>query len=97
MLCAKFAWNWLSGSRQDDENVKSLQTDRRMDRQTTGDQEKQTWAFSSCELKMAVYTENITKKMAEHTENIDINEYYNHDLYSNLCDLFYLKWSKTTF
>ena len=46
---------------------------------------------------MADYTENITKKMAEHTENIDINEYYNHDLYSNLCDLFYLKWSKTTF
>ena len=28
MLCAKFGWNWPSGSGEDDENVKSLQTDR---------------------------------------------------------------------
>ena len=34
MLCAKFGWNWPSGSFEEDENVKSLQTDRR----TTGDQ-----------------------------------------------------------
>ena len=26
-LCAKFGWNWPSGSRKEDENVKSLQTD----------------------------------------------------------------------
>ena len=38
-----------------------------------GDQEKQTCAFSSCELKMANHTENVTKKMAGHTENIDNN------------------------
>ena len=31
MLCAKFGWNWLSGSGEEDENVKSLQTDRRRD------------------------------------------------------------------
>ena len=34
MLCAKFGWNWPSGSRVEDENVKSLQTDGRTDRQT---------------------------------------------------------------
>ena len=28
MLCAKFGWNWSSGSGEEDENVKSLQTDR---------------------------------------------------------------------
>mgnify|MGYP003691611305 CR=1 FL=1 len=43
MLCAKFNWNWPSGSGEEDENVKSLQTDRRTDghtnrRRTTGDQ-----------------------------------------------------------
>ena len=34
MLCAKFGWNWPSGSGEEDENVKSLQTNRRTDRQT---------------------------------------------------------------
>ena len=43
MLCAKFGWNWSRGSREEDENVKSLQTDRWT--------EKLTWAFSSGELK----------------------------------------------
>ena len=44
MLCAKFGWNWPSGSGEEDENVKSLQTDRQTDRRqtdrrrTTGDQ-----------------------------------------------------------
>ena len=37
-LC-KFGWNWPSGSGEEDENVKSLQTDRQTDRRrTTGDQ-----------------------------------------------------------
>ena len=31
MLCAKFGWNWPSGSREEDENVKSLQTDGQTD------------------------------------------------------------------
>ena len=49
MLCAKFGWNWPSSSGEEDENVKSLQTDRQ-----TGDRwsEKLTWAFSSGELKI---------------------------------------------
>ena len=32
MLCAKFGWDWLSGSGEEDKNVKSLQTDGRTDR-----------------------------------------------------------------
>ena len=31
---AKFGWNWPSGSGEEDENVKSLQTDRQTDRRT---------------------------------------------------------------
>ena len=31
MLFAKFGWNWPSGSGEEDENVKSLQTDRQTD------------------------------------------------------------------
>ena len=42
MLCAKFGWNWPSGSGGEDENMKSLQTEGR----TTGDQK------SSGELKL---------------------------------------------
>ena len=38
ILCAKFGWNWPCGSGEEDENVKSLQTNRqteeRMDGQT---------------------------------------------------------------
>ena len=37
MLCAKFGWNWPSGSEEEDENVKSLQTDWQSNRQTTDD------------------------------------------------------------
>ena len=33
-VVCQFGWNWPSGSREEDENVKSLQTDRRTDRQT---------------------------------------------------------------
>ena len=36
MLCAKFGWNWPSGSGKEDENVKSLQTDGQTDQQTEG-------------------------------------------------------------
>ena len=42
MLCAKFGWNWPSGSGEEDENVKSLQTDGRTDRQTDGQTDRQT-------------------------------------------------------
>ena len=53
MLCAKFGWNWPSGSWEEDENGKSLQTGGQTDRRTTDDRrsEKLTWAFSSGELK----------------------------------------------
>ena len=36
ILCAKFGWNWPSGSGEEDENVKSLQTDRQTDGRTDG-------------------------------------------------------------
>ena len=57
MLCSKFGWIWPSGSGEEDENVKSLQTDRwidrRMERQIDEDarwSEKLTWSFGSGEL-----------------------------------------------
>ena len=31
MLCAKLDWSWPNGSGEEDENLKSLQTDRRTD------------------------------------------------------------------
>ena len=34
ILCAKFVWNWLTGSGEEDENVKSLQTDRQTNGRT---------------------------------------------------------------
>ena len=35
MLCATFNWNWLCGSGEEDENVKSLQTDRQTEGRRT--------------------------------------------------------------
>ena len=55
MLCAKFGWNWPSGSGEEDENVKSLRQRQRQQRRRTTDKfwsEKLTWAFGSGELKM---------------------------------------------
>ena len=57
MICAKFGWNWPSGSGKEDENVKSLlslQQRQQWQWQQTTDKfwsEKPTWAFSSGELK----------------------------------------------
>ena len=57
MLCAKFGWNWPSGSGEEDENVKSLrrqQQQRQQQRRWTKDKFwslKFTWAFGSGELK----------------------------------------------
>ena len=56
MLCAKFGWNWPSGSGEEDENVKSLRQKQhqRRQRQRTTDKlwsEKLASAFGSGELK----------------------------------------------
>ena len=61
MLCAKFGWNWPSGSGEEDENVKSLrqqqqrrQRPRRRQRRRTADKfwsKKLMRAFGSGELK----------------------------------------------
>ena len=53
MLCAKFGWNWPSGSGEEDENVKSLRQRQRRQRRTTDFwSEKLTWAFGTGELKI---------------------------------------------
>ena len=63
MLCAKFGWNWPSGSGEEDKNVKSLQRQQQQQRQWwTTDKfwsEKFTWAFGSGELKMNPLHPNI--------------------------------------
>ena len=58
MLCAKYCWNWPSGSGEEEENVKSwrqqrLWRQRRQRRRTTDKfwSEKITWAFGSGELR----------------------------------------------
>lgn len=55
MLCAKFNWNWLIGSWEEVENIKSIQTERKTDGRTDGRRkkwsEKLTWAFRLGELK----------------------------------------------
>ena len=53
ILCAKFGWNWQSVSGEEDENVKSLQTDGKAGGQTDADEkwsEKLTWVFCSGDL-----------------------------------------------
>ena len=76
MLWAKFGWNWPCGSGEEDENVKSLQTDgqtdRRTDRQTTDERwsEKLTWAFSSGELKISYFSYLFTSTVIRQTESI---------------------------
>ena len=57
MLWVQFGWNWPGGSWEEDENVKSLQTDRQTDRQTDGRQ-----AFSSGDLKSRKH--DVTTTMA---------------------------------
>ena len=56
MLCAKFGWKWLSGSWEEVNNRKSLQTDGQTGRQMKDERrsEKLIWAFSSGELKTQI-------------------------------------------
>ena len=53
MLCAKFGWNWPSGSGEEDENVKSLQTDRQTDGQTDAGRQVIRKAHLSFQLRWA--------------------------------------------
>ena len=53
-LCAKFGWNWPSGSGEEDENVKSLRQWQRQQRRTIDKfwSEKLTWVLGSGEIKI---------------------------------------------
>ena len=42
MLCAKFGWNWSSGSWEEDENVKGLRHRQRRDDNDDNDDRQQT-------------------------------------------------------
>ena len=53
MLCAKFGWNWPSGSEEEYENVKSLQTDRWKDKQTDDGRQVIRNAHLSLQLRWA--------------------------------------------
>ena len=53
MLCAKFGWNWPSGSGEEDENVKSLQTDGQTDRRTDDGRQVIRKAHLSFQLRWA--------------------------------------------
>ena len=59
MFCAKFGWNWPSGSVEEDENVKSLQTDRQTDGQTDDGRQVIRKAHLSFQLRWAKKNEII--------------------------------------
>ena len=47
MLCAKFGWNWPSGSREENENVKNLRQRRRQRRRRTTDNfDQKSWLLN---------------------------------------------------
>ena len=78
ILCAKFGGKWPSGSGEEDKNVKSLQTDRRTDGQTTDDRwsEKLTWAFSSGELKTDSVALNVTLIFSINNQITKLQKYF---------------------
>ena len=53
MLCTKFGWNWPSGSGEEDENVKSLQTNGQTDRRTDDGRQVIRKAHLSFQLRWA--------------------------------------------
>ena len=60
MLCAKFGWNWPSGSGEEDENGKNFrQTDGRTDKQTDDGQQVIRKAHLSFQLIWAKKKESI--------------------------------------
>ena len=81
MHCAKFCWNWPSGSGEEDENVESLRQRRQQRQRRTTDKfwsEKLTWALGSDELKANVLhtfststSEKIDLTHIEYTDSLE--------------------------
>ena len=109
ILCTKFGWNWPSGSWEEDDSVKSLQTDR----QTTGLKwsEKLTWAFSSGELKIRNHRfdmENIEIQLGLSrlknekinqgiTRSVSVTRHHSSPASLFLCSYCYRKWLTTDY
>ena len=72
MLFAKFGWNWPSDFCKEDENLKSLQTDRLMTDNRWS--EKLCWAFSLGELRIRYYKSQAYVKLGSAV-------YHSHALY----------------
>ena len=73
MICAKFGWNMPSGSGEEDENVKSLQTDGRTDRQTDVQQVIRK-AHLSFQLRWA---KNVIRYQIEYGLCLHVNKFVN--------------------
>ena len=80
MLCAKFGWNWLSGSGEEDEYVKSLRQHQQQQpgqrRRLTTDKfwsKQLTWAFGSGELKSRFHPCIIVKSKFKKEHTSDMN------------------------
>ena len=90
ILCAKFGWNWSSGSGEEEENVKSLQSDRRTDGQTTDvrGSEKLTWVFSTAFKVYAIWLVKIMMLYMQRQSSykVHLNTISNGELSDPLCD-----------
>ena len=65
MLCAKFGWKWSSGSGEEDENRKSVQTDRQTDIQTDDCRKVHRKAHFSCQIRWAKNRNTIDNKIKD--------------------------------
>ena len=71
MCCAKFGWNWPSGSGEEDENVKSFDDNNNYKFWS----EKLTWAFGLGELKISTLFDNYCKSWVKETVRHIIKTY----------------------
>ena len=85
-----WVWNWLTGSEEEDENVKNSQTDRRTDGQTT-DNGQQAIRKSSLELSTQVSLKGIGWKAETYSKYVSICQF----LYQGI-NSYRIRWGKKT-